>query len=198
MCKGANWVPLDAFHSRDTASYEKALELARDIGCNIMRCWGGNVYEDHEFFDFCDRNGIMIWQDFAMACRIYHETERFKKLIFDEATAVVRKLRNHPSIVLWSGDNEIDKNIKNFTDPSCNSLAREVLPKAIRLNDIGSPYLASSPYFSSAAYAGKDRGVTPSELHLWGSLDYFKSDFYKNSKAHFISRSGIPAAPPLN
>ena len=75
MCRGSNWVPLDAFHSRDAERYDRALELVRDIGCNILRCWGGNVYEHHKFFDFCDRNGIMVWQDFSMACALYPETE---------------------------------------------------------------------------------------------------------------------------
>lgn len=187
MCKGSNWVPMDAFHSRDAQRYEKALELAKDIGCNILRCWGGNVYEDSEFFDFCDRNGIMVWQDFAMACRIYPENEGFKKLLYDEAVKVIRKLRNHPSIILWSGDNEIDLVVSPIYDPNKNTLTREVLPTAVRLNDMGRPYLASSPYISSEAYNG---GITYPEDHLWGPRDYYKSDFYKQNKSHFVSETG--------
>lgn len=187
MCKGSNWVPMDAFHSRDAQRYEKALELAKDIGCNILRCWGGNVYEDHEFFDFCDRNGIMVWQDFAMACRIYPENEGFKKLLYDEAVKVIRKLRNHPSIILWSGDNEIDLVVSPIYDPNKNTLTREILPTAVRLNDMGRPYLASSPYISSEAYNG---GITYPEDHLWGPRDYYKSDFYKQNKSHFVSETG--------
>lgn len=178
---------MDAFHSRDAQRYEKALELAKDIGCNILRCWGGNVYEDSEFFDFCDRNGIMVWQDFAMACRIYPENEGFKKLLYDEAVKVIRKLRNHPSIILWSGDNEIDLVVSPIYDPNKNTLTREVLPTAVRLNDMGRPYLASSPYISSEAYNG---GITYPEDHLWGPRDYYKSDFYKQNKSHFVSETG--------
>ena len=103
MCKGTNWVPMDAFHCRDKERYPKALELVKDIGCNIVRCWGGNVYEDHEFFDFCDENGVMVWQDFSMACMNYPEDEAFCRLIYKEAESVVREYRNHPSIVLWAG-----------------------------------------------------------------------------------------------
>ena len=79
FCKGTNWVCLDAFHSRDKERYDEALSLLKDIGCNIVRCWGGNVYEDHEFYDFCDRNGIMVWQDFSMACAAYPECDEFKE-----------------------------------------------------------------------------------------------------------------------
>jgi len=197
MCKGSNWVPLDAFHCRDAERYEKALALVKDIGCNILRCWGGNVYEDHAFFDFCDRNGIMVWQDFAMACRIYPETESYKKQLEAEATSVIRKLRNHPSIILWSGDNEIDLAISAFSDPSNNSLTREVLPRAVWQNDIGRPYLASSPYVSSEAYHSKNKALSLPEDHLWGPRDYYKSDFYKNSKAHFISETGYHGCPSL-
>lgn len=197
MCKGSNWVPMDAFHSRDAHRYAKALELVKDIGCNILRCWGGNVYEDHEFFDFCDRNGIMVWQDFAMACRLYPETESFKNLLFDEAVKVIRKLRNHPSIILWSGDNEIDQVISSIYDPNNNTLTREVLPTAVRLNDIGRPYLASSPYISSEAYKKRGSAVTYPEDHLWGPRDYFKSDYYKNSRAHFVSETGYFGCPSI-
>ena len=111
MCKGSNWVPMDAFHCRDSERYEAAIDLVRDTGCNILRCWGGNVYEDHKFFDLCDRAGIMVWQDFAMACASYPKTERFYKIIHNEAVSVIREYRNHPSIILWSGDNEVDSGL---------------------------------------------------------------------------------------
>ena len=75
VCKGSNWVPQDAYHSRDISRTPKAMKLVSDIGCNILRCWGGNVYESDEFFDYCDRHGIMVWQDFAMACFLYPQTE---------------------------------------------------------------------------------------------------------------------------
>ena len=77
LCKGSNWVPLDAFHSRDAARYAQALELFAQAGCNIVRCWGGNVYEDQEFFDLCDRLGLLVWQDFCMACAVYPQSRDF-------------------------------------------------------------------------------------------------------------------------
>ncbi len=197
MCKGSNWVPMDAFHCRDAERYAKALSLVRDIGCNILRCWGGNVYEDHEFYDFCDRNGIMVWQDFSMACRIYPETDEFKKKLYDEASSVIQKLRNHPSIILWAGDNEVDEMTAGFRDPDLNSLTREVLPRAVKHNDLYRPYLPSSPYFSGEAYRRRGEGLLPPELHLWGPRDYYKGDYYRNSKAHFVSETGYHGCPSL-
>lgn len=197
MCLGSNWVPLDAFHSRDKERYAKALELVKDSGCNILRCWGGNVYEDHEFFDFCDHSGIMVWQDFSMACRIYPENEEFKKALEIEATAVVRKLRNHPSIILWSGDNENDAIIKNVIPPDDNTLTRVVLPAVVRHNDVTRPYIGSSPFISNALNLVEGKGSYRPEDHLWGPRDYYKSDFYKQSKAHFVSETGYHGCPAL-
>lgn len=199
MCKGSNWVPLDAFHCRDAERYDEALALVKDIGCNILRCWGGNVYEDHKFYDFCDRNGIMVWQDFTMACRIYPETKRFHKQIEEEVTWVVRRLRNHPSIIIWAGDNEIDSLISSFANPSINHITREIIPRIIEQNDIGRPYLPSSPYVSEKMYAAGFRSQKYDsplvEAHLWGPRDYFKSDFYSHNKAHFISETGYHGCP---
>ena len=201
FCKGTNWVPLDAFHSRDAERYDEALALLKDIGCNIVRCWGGNVYEDHKFFDFCDRNGIMVWQDFAMACSYYPEYESFKEKMRTEATAVIRKLRQHPSIVLWAGDNEVDAGGAIYYDPDDNTITREVLPKCVELNDIGRPYLPSSPYITHEEFIegaiSQKLGTPLAEDHLWGPRDYFKSDFYRDNKARFVSETGYHGCPSI-
>ena len=200
MCKGSNWVPLDAFHSRDAERYDEALALVSDIGCNILRCWGGNVYEDHAFFDYCDRHGIMVWQDFSMACISYPEDEKFKKNIENEAASVIRKLRNHPSIIIWAGDNECDSCAFGY-NPDNNSITRELFTKCVELNDFGRPYLPSSPYITGREYdAGIRSQVDGSILvedHLWGPRDYFKSDFYKNNLACFVSETGYHGCPSL-
>ena len=200
MCKGTNWVALDAIHSRDKERLDKALELMKDIGCNMVRCWGGNVYEDTEFFDFCDRNGIMIWQDFAMASAYYPEDEAFKKNMENEVVSVIRKFRNHPSLVVWSGDNEVDYS-SHFNSPANNSITRELIKKCIDQNDLGRPYLPSSPYISAEAFEkgarSQVKGSKLSEDHLWGPRDYFKSDFYKNNLAHFVSETGYHGCPDM-
>ncbi len=192
VCKGSNWVPLDAFHSRDKGRYAKALELADDIGCNILRCWGGNVYEQEEFYDFCDKHGIMIWQDFMMACCAYPQDEGFKETMRIEAEYVVKSLRHHPSIILWSGDNECDSSLLSSTGRvESNIITREVLPEVIRQHDLRRPYLASSPYIS-------ENNTTENSLperHLWGSRDYFKARFYTEATGHFVSETGYHGCP---
>ena len=197
MCKGTNWVPMDAFHCRDASRYPAAFEIIKDLGCNIIRCWGGNVYEDHAFFDFCDRNGIMVWQDFSMACHAYPYTERFKTEIEKEVESIVRKLRNHPSVILWAGDNEVDAmNMSWDIDPTTNVITREWIPSVIARNDLDRPYLASSPYVSRELFENYTSEDLP-EAHRWGPRDYYKSDFYKNTKAHFISETGYHGCPSV-
>ena len=194
LCKGSNWVPLDALHSRDAERLQAAHDLLDDAGCNIVRCWGGNVYEDHAFFDLCDERGIMVWQDFAMACACYSPDQAFAAQIEQEAAAVVKKLRNHPSILLWAGDNEVDEGLVGqgfaMEQHRYNALTREVLPRVVLMHDPYRVYLPSSPYipFGIAQYE------VP-EQHNWGARAYFKDDFYKHSTAHFISECGYHGCP---
>lgn len=199
MAVGSNWVPMDAYHSRDKERYAKALEMADDIGCNILRCWGGNVYEDHEFFDYCDEHGMMVWQDFAMACNYYPQNDAFFKTVEKEAVAVIEKLRQHPSLVIWCGDNEIDIFMAGRgIDPSHNAISRKILPAVVERCDPFRPYIASSPYISEKAFNsgenGQGSGVYP-EDHLWGPRDYFKSSFYMGSNAYFVSEAGYHGCP---
>lgn len=195
--RGSNWVPLDAFHSRDKERTIPVLELFDDLGCNIIRCWGGGVYESDEFFDFCDKNGITVWQDFAMACARYPQEGAFQKEIEEEAKKVIKRLRNHPSLILWAGDNECDYayNMENLL-PSDNVLTRKVLPSICKRLDPYRPYLPSSPYISDMVARSKGK-LTPPEQHLWGPRDYYKSRFYTENKASFISEIGYHGCPDL-
>ena len=203
VCKGSNWVPQDVYHSRDISRTPKAMELVSDIGCNMLRCWGGNVYESDEFFDYCDRHGIMVWQDFAMACFLYPQTEEFHKQIAQEAEAIIKRLRQHPSLVVWCGDNECDciQIPPSGIDPNiANKITREILPAAIIMHDKCRPYLPSSPYIPTEIYVNKGNAPGYSELdmpenHLWGARKYYKQDYYRFSKAHFISETGYHGSP---
>jgi len=195
--RGSNWVPLDALHSRDKERTIPVLELFDDLGCNIIRCWGGGVYESEEFFNFCDSHGIMVWQDFALACARYPQREEFQKVLEEEARKVIRRLRNHPSLILWAGDNECDYayNLENLL-PSDNILTRKVLPSVCKQLDPYRPYLPSSPYLSDMVVRSKGK-LSPPEQHLWGPRDYYKSRFYTENNAEFISEIGYHGCPNL-
>jgi len=198
LVKGSNWVPADAFHSHDAERYERILALFIDLKCNFLRSWGGNVYEDDAFFDICDRNGIMVWQDFSMACAIHPQTPEFLEAMRQEAIAIVKKLRNHPSLALWSGDNEVDAEYADAgLDPAHNKITRDILPQVVFQDDPYRPYLPSSPYMSPEVIATGNLKLMP-EDHLWGPRDYFKSTFYTEHTAHFVSEIGYHGCPSLS
>jgi beta-mannosidase len=149
------------------------------------------VYEDPVFYTACDEMGIMVWQDFAMACGVYPIDPEFQEVLRKEATAVVRSLRQHPSIILWSGDNENDRGVTREgygRDPNFNRLTREVLPDVITMEDPVRPFIPSSPYVDEDA-AKLPEEYLP-ENHLWGPRDYYKSNFYKGTLCQFVSEIG--------
>ena len=146
-CRGTNWLPLNAFHSRDAALLSSRLDLLWRSNSNMVRCWGGNVYEGNEFFDWCDEHGMMVWQDFSFACAIYPQTDAFSGIARQEVRSVVRRLRHHPSVVLWCGDNEVDQiAVGRGVAPGANLLNRQVVAEAVSAEDPHRPYLPSSPY----------------------------------------------------
>ena len=200
-CQGTNWIPLSPYHSMDAERYERALDLVDDCGCNIIRCWGGNVYEDTYFYDYCDEHGILVWQDFTMACNFYPQEEWFYDKMRKEAAYIVRKHRNHPCIVLWSGDNECDSGLDaTGINPNFNKITRDVLREVVEVNDPTTPYLASSPFYSEKAFDKIGRDYTKAydvlpEVHVWGSRDYYKAPFYTKQTASFISESGYHGSP---
>ncbi len=195
FCRGTNWVPLDAFHSRDIKRVDRAMEMIKDLDCNMILCWGGNVYESDRFFDLCDEYGIMVMQDFAMACGIYPQDREFQERLETEARAVIRRLRNHPSLVLWIGDNENDAahSWHHRGDPNNNILTRKLLPGILREEDPTRGYLPSSPWISDEAYI-EGTEYLPEE-HLWGPRNYYKGPFYSESLCHFVSEIGYHGCP---
>lgn len=197
FCLGTNHVPVDAVLSRQAERLPKVLELLDDLNCNTVRVWGGGVYEPDEFYDFCDEHGIAVWQDFMMACAVYPETEEFKANLRREAEYQVHRLRNHPSIIIWAGDNEGDAIRREWydgkLDPEENSLTRNLLPDVIDRLDRSRAYIPSSPYFDRECVE-KGTRFGP-ENHLWGPRDYYRSDFYHGALAKFVSETGYYGSP---
>jgi beta-mannosidase len=200
--KGTNWVPLDALHSRDAQHLDQVFPMLVELNCNMARCWGGNVYEQDRFFDLCDDNGILIWQDFAMAGAVYPQDDAFLSAITVEAEAVVSRLRNHPSLALWSGNNECDDAFTWMNppgaapvDPNLDRITRQIIPSVLKRLDPDRPYQPSSPYHSPQVFAAGNQSSLMPEVHLWGPRGYFKAQNYTNTPAHFASEIGYHGCP---
>ncbi len=167
FCKGANWIPADSFLPRvDKEIYRKLLEATSKANMNMLRVWGGGVYEADDFYDLCDELGIMIWHDFMFACGEYSEEDFFIASIEREVEENVKRLRNHPSIVLWCGNNENEWGFKarwwvrdRFYG---EKIYHKVIPEIIKRLDPTRPYWPSSPY-------GGDDPDSPREgdRHSW-------------------------------
>jgi len=196
--RGTNWVPLDSIHSRDANHLSHTIAMACDLNCNMVRCWGGNVYEDHAFFDACDESGLMVWQDFALACHVPPQTDAFAEKMRIEAESVVRKLRSHASLAVWCGNNEIDE-MMPYSIPVRGyheRTSRQVLADVTRRMDPWRSYLPSSPY-RSEELERQGRPELKPEDHLWGPRGDFKASFYTQSPAHFVSEIGYHGCPEL-
>ena len=186
--KGTSWAALDALHSRDRGILDKTFGCLNDLGANMIRCWGGNIYEDERLYDLCDENGILLWQDFCMACGFYDQEDEFCKIIRDEVVKVIKKYRNHTCLAVWCGDNEVDQMTQNWGENPglrSNRISREILPRCVQMHDPFRPYLQSSPFITE----GK-REIQMPEQHTWGPRDYYKGSFYRNTTANFISEIG--------
>src|SRR5262249_4514911 len=105
--RGANWIPDDAFLTRLTAeTYRTSIRDAVDAGMNLLRVWGGGIYESEHFYDACDEAGILVWQDFLFACAAYSEDEPLWSEVEAEAREAVTRLSKHASLAVWNGNNE--------------------------------------------------------------------------------------------
>ena len=191
---GTNWVPLDFLHSRDKDRLTRAFQLAKDSGVNMLRCWGGGLYEDTEFFELCDQAGILVWQDFSLACARYPQSHDFLETIQDEAESIVKKIRGHASLAIWCGSNENDDlYFATKLNPDSDRITREILPRVLHLHDPHRAYIAGSPTYSAEMVANRDANAP--EQHLWGPRAYFKSEFYSQSRAKFVSEIGFHGLP---
>ena len=200
--KGTDYSCLDGLHSRDHLHLDRTVNLMAEANCNMARCWGGNVYPEDRFFDLCDEAGIMVWQDFNMACSVYPKTRGFLDELDKEARKVVPQFRNHPSLALWSGNNECDDAFEWFrehgkpaVDPNLDVSTRKTIPDVLKELDPHRAYLPSSPYHSPEVFAAGNKTDLMPEVHLWGPRGYFKAPFYTESPSRFASEIGYHGCP---
>lgn len=143
FCKGSNWVMPEIFYGATTKElYETEISLAKEANFNMLRCWGGANINKDCFFDLCDQYGIMVWQEFPLACNNYIGTPQYLKILEQEATSILLNLRSHPSVVLWCGGNELFNNWSGMTD---QSLALRLLNKLCYELDRDTPFIPTSP-----------------------------------------------------
>jgi len=149
--KGANWVPASMFPGSVTSQqYSRLLNTAAKANINMLRIWAGGYYETEDFYNLCDRLGILLWQDFMFACGYYPDRQWFLRQIQHEAATIVKQLRNHPCLALWCGNNEIDwmhqtgklGKSKKFYG---KTIYHQLLPQLVDQLDGQSPYIPTTP-----------------------------------------------------
>jgi beta-mannosidase len=143
FAKGSNWVNARLYPGSVTEQdYRQLLQLVRDGNMNILRIWGGGFVNHEAFFDLCDEMGIMVWQEFPLACNEYPDDDAYLKVLEQEATSIVRRLRTHPSVVLWCGGNELFNNWSRMTD---QHHALRLLDRVCYTEDRFTPFIMTSP-----------------------------------------------------
>ncbi len=202
--KGANWIPTTLFPGSVThADYENLLARTTRANINMLRVWGGGYYEDDEFYDLCDRLGIMVWQDFMFACAYYPDRKWFLEIITNEAAAVIKRLRNHPCLALWCGNNEIDwlhsfghfgKGKKFYG----KSIFHKLLGNLLSELDPDRDYIPSTPLGPAKTPNEPDTG-TFHQWYVWSkhapTRDYITSP---KKIPRFVTEFGLQAMPEVN
>lgn len=195
--KGMNWTPCDAIYARITDDRYQAL-LTRSVESNIntLRVWGGGIYEVGSFYKLCDRMGIMVWQDFMFSCGVYPQEDAFFAEVTSEAEYIVRSLRNHPSVFLWCGDNEVDwvylqENVPNFWE---NGINRHVLPEVCRALDPSRPYVPSTPFSNGLLYPND---ASTGDVHLWKHGSSYRDTYYAECYPNMVTEIGHISLPSL-
>lgn len=179
--KGTNWIPAHSFvsemHSeKGKARYKMLLESCKDANMNMIRVWGGGVYENDYFYELCDELGLLVWQDFMFACALYPGDTVFLENVRKEAEYQVKRLSRHPSLALWCGNNEVKNGWedwgwqRNYTPEqrteisnNLHTLFTELLPKTVQIHDTR-PYHPSSPLWGW----GHPECLTEGDSHYWG------------------------------
>lgn len=208
--KGANYIPQDNFLSRvEKTDYEHLIAQAKAANMNMLRVWGGGVYEDDWFYELCDINGILVWQDFMFACSMYPGDEAFVANVEDEVKQNVRRLQNHPSIALWCGNNEMDVAWHNWgwqeqynysAQDSAEiwddyqNLFHNVIPVIVDNLNGSRPYVTTSPLSNW----GTPENFNNSSMHYWGvwhGREPFEN--YQTNVGRFMSEYGFQSFPEM-
>lgn len=206
--KGANYIPQDMFLPRvDSARYEKLIQQAIDANINMIRVWGGGIYENDYFYDLCDEKGILVWQDFMFANSMYPNDPSFMDNVTQEVEYNVKRLRNHPCIALWCGNNEIEVAWENWgwqkqygyskQDSAeiwntYTSIFHELIPQTLEKLSPNIDYVPTTPLSNW----GKAENFNHASMHYWGVWHGREpiENFSKNV-GRFIAEYGYQSFP---
>lgn len=199
--RGANWIPDDCFPSRLTEErYRARIEQAIGANLNLLRVWGGGIYERDEFYDICDELGVLTWQDFLFACAAYPEEEPIRSEVIAEARDNVLRLSTHASLVLWNGCNEniwgwFDWNWQDEVGDRTWGLGyyTEILPPIVAELAPTTPYWPGSPFSGSMEFHPNDfdRG----NVHIWDVWNRVDYTTYADYEPRFVSEFGFQGPP---
>ncbi|SDS87472.1 glycoside hydrolase family 2 protein [Actinopolymorpha singaporensis] len=201
FARGANWIPDDCFPSRvDAARYRARLQQAKDAHIDLLRVWGGGLYEQDTFYDAADELGILVWQDFLFACAAYPEESPIAEEVEAEARENVARLMPHPSLVLWNGNNE---NIWAWFDwgwqPKVGDRTwgagyyLDLLPRVVGETDPSRPYWPGSPYSGSMdRHPNTDEHGCKHVWDVWNQVDY---SVYRTYVPRFVAEFGWQGPP---
>ena len=206
FAKGGNWVPSDSLLPRGTRNknFEKILDDCIKANMNMIRIWGGGIYEEDAFYQYCDQNGLLVWQDFPFACRPTPNYSGFEESVIHEAVDNIKRLRNHPSLAIWVGNNEIEEGwlfwgFEQFVPqykPFYLKLFEETLPKLINEYDQTRPYWPSSP--SSGGNFQDPQSPDYGDSHYWKVWhEGFPLESYRSFDSRFMSEFGFESFPDM-
>ena len=210
--KGANYIPPDSFLPRvKDSTYKSLVANAKKANMNMLRVWGGGVYPDEAFYDACDANGILVWQDFMFACAMYPGDKKFVENVKKEVIYQVNRLQNHPSLAIWCGNNENDEGWHNWGWQKQHNYSKadstqiwndyknvfhEVIPNTLDslVSKEKNVYWSSSPSIGW----GRKESMTQGDSHYWG-VWWGKEPFeiYKTKVPRFMSEYGFQGMPNI-
>jgi beta-mannosidase len=179
-----NWIPADSFLTRVNAKkYRRLLTFAKNANANMIRVWGGGIYENDEFYDLCDELGLLVWQDFMFACAAHPENQQFLNTVTEEITQNVERLRNHPSIAIWCGNNENEwtwyrLEQRSYKEMPGYKIFQKLIPDLMKTLDSSRPYWQTSPFgFDEDPNSQKTGNRHQWDIwSFWGDYKKVKSD----------------------
>ena len=216
FAKGANWIPIDNFIPRGEklGLYEKNLNYAKAANMNCIRVWGGGIYESDRFYTLCDRLGMLVWQDFPFACAVYPPEADFHERVEQEAIYNIKRIRNHPSLALWVGNNEMEWMFTIYSRMIINPFTRrkfkkgyinmfeKMFPALIKMLDPNHHYWPASP--SNGGFLKGKTGILASndpsrgDSHYWMVWHGGKPfTAYRGFNSRFMSEFGFESFPSM-